>query len=141
MPGTLKALGQHFQPKESEPDTTPSLRDALKHPAQTVGSYYVTPSIRSIVKEVLETVVHGKGQGYWVRAEYGAGKTLASSRLAVLSDLLNSQTLATGLRAKEFRSSYESYREALESLDTLPLDDEERDAARRIIGTLIYGAL
>ncbi|MGA2262351.1 MAG: hypothetical protein ABSH28_13060, partial [Acidobacteriota bacterium] len=61
---------------------------------------------------------------------------LASARLAVLSDLLNSKTLATGLRAQQFRASYDSYQYVLESLDSLLMDEEERETARRIVGTL-----
>jgi hypothetical protein len=70
-----------------EPQTTPSLslyieKDRAK---ECVSDYKVTPSLRAHFKRVFETVVHRNGQGYWVQAEYGAGKT---HFLATLVDLL-----------------------------------------------------
>src|SRR5206468_1565015 len=66
---------------------------------------------------------------------------LAGRRLSVLSDLLQSATLATGLRAEQFRSNSGSYQDALETLNPLLMDDEERDSARRIIGTLFLWSI
>jgi hypothetical protein len=70
-----------------EPQTTPSLslyieKDRAK---ECVSDYKVTPSLRAHFKRIFETVVHRNGQGYWVQAEYGAGKT---HFLATLVDLL-----------------------------------------------------
>lgn len=105
MSVSLKELGRIIQPKAHEPDTTPSLRDALTKPLQTVESYYITPSLRAIFKEVLETVVHRKGQGYWIRAEYGAGKT---HFIATLSLLLTNRDPAVwnALHSEEIRRDF-----------------------------------
>ncbi len=70
-----------------EPQTTPSLSQSiLRDNAEAcVAQYYMTPALRDHVKRVFECVVHQKGQGFWVQAEYGAGKT---HFLAVLINLL-----------------------------------------------------
>lgn len=101
----LKELGRIVQPKPTEPDTTPSLRDALTRPLETVESYYVTAALRAIVREVLDTAVHRKGQGYWIRAEYGAGKTHFIATLTLL--LTNrDQTVWRALHSDEIRRDY-----------------------------------
>ncbi len=66
---------------------------------------------------------------------------LSSKRLAVPSDLLQSETLEKGLRSEQFKSSYEAYTNVVEDLDQLPLDDEEKALGRRIIGTLYLWGL
>ena len=70
-----------------EPQTTPSLLQAITRDKarETVGDYLFTPSLRSHFKRIFECLVHRKGQGFWVQAEYGAGKT---HFLATLIDLL-----------------------------------------------------
>ena len=105
MASSLKALGQLFQPKQDEPDTTPSLRDALTKPARTVASYYVTAAIRTLLRDIFDVVVHGRGQGFWVRAEYGGGKT---HFLAVLAILLTEAVAAVwdALRDGELQRDY-----------------------------------
>src|SRR5664280_3127449 len=70
-----------------EPQTTPSLslytqKDRAK---ECISEYYLTPSLRTHFKRIFERVVHKKGQGFWVQAEYGAGKT---HFLATLINLL-----------------------------------------------------
>ena len=35
----------------------------------------MTPALQAHFKRIFECLVHGKGQGFWVQAEYGAGKT------------------------------------------------------------------
>ena len=66
---------------------------------------------------------------------------MSSKRLAVPSDLLQSETLEKGLRSEQFKSSYEAYTNVVEDLDQLPLDDEEKALGRRIIGTLYLWGL
>jgi len=70
-----------------EPETTPSLPQLTQQDkaCQTVSQYYFTPSLRSHFKRVFDCVVNRKGQGFWVQAEYGAGKT---HFLGTLMDLL-----------------------------------------------------
>jgi len=60
---------------------------ALKTPVETVETYIFTDTIRHHFTEVLETVALGRGQGYWVEAEYGSGKThFLATLTALLSD-------------------------------------------------------
>src|SRR6266403_5685911 len=70
-----------------EPQTTPSLAQAITRTKarETVADYHFTPSLRAHFKRVFDCIVHRKGQGFWVQAEYGAGKT---HFLAALVDLL-----------------------------------------------------
>ncbi len=53
-------------------------------------------------KELLDTAVHRKGQGYWIRAEYGAGKT---HFIAALTILLTNRDRAYGLPSAMTRSA------------------------------------
>ena len=50
-----------------------------------MGDYHFTPSLREHFQRIFECIVHRKGQGFWVQAEYGAGKT---HFLGTLIDLL-----------------------------------------------------
>jgi hypothetical protein len=84
MQSQLKILREIIQPKAMEPDTTPSLRDALSKPQRTIDSYYITPSLRTLLKEILDAAIHRKGQGYWYRAAYGDGKTHFIASMTVL---------------------------------------------------------
>ena len=60
---------------------------ALDRPAETVETYIFTDTIRHHFTEVLEKVALGRGQGYWVEAEYGSGKThFLATLTALLSD-------------------------------------------------------
>jgi hypothetical protein len=70
-----------------EPETTPTLAKLIRceNAQKTVGEYRVTPSLRGHLKRVFDCVVNTKGQGFWVQAEYGAGKT---HFLGALIDLL-----------------------------------------------------
>lgn len=68
------------------PDTTLSLIPAIRNAAKTVSTYVFTNSIRGHFSTILENVAMGKGQGFWVNAEMGAGKT---HFLAVLTLLLS----------------------------------------------------
>ena len=64
---------------------------ALKAPDETVETYIFTPTIRHHFIEVLESVALGRGQGYWVGAEYGSGKThFLATLAALLSDFSDS---------------------------------------------------
>ena len=57
-----------------EPQTTPSLAQAITRAkaCETVGDYHFTPSLRAHFQRVFDCIVHRKGQGFWVQAEYGA---------------------------------------------------------------------
>jgi hypothetical protein len=66
------------------PETTLSLERALQEGAKTVSSYRFTPSIQDYCSEIFEVATAGRGQGYWIQAEYGAGKTHLLSTLGIL---------------------------------------------------------
>jgi len=75
MPTGLKELQEIVAVKPERPQTTPLLRDALGKPDATVGCYYFTQSLTKIFAEVFDSAINKKGQGFWIQAEYGAGKT------------------------------------------------------------------
>lgn len=90
-----------------EPETTPSLSDIIQKEkaARTVSEYLFTASLRGHCKRIFDCVVNGKGQGFWVQAEYGAGKT---HFLGTLVDLLVWRELKVwdDLRDTELKSEY-----------------------------------
>ncbi len=64
---------------------------ALEKPEETVETYIFTETILHHFTEVLESVVLGQGQGFWVEAEYGSGKThFLATLTALLSDFSDS---------------------------------------------------
>src|SRR4051794_19949814 len=70
-----------------EPETTPALGKLIQgaNASKTVSEYHFTPALRAHFKRIFDSVVNIKGQGFWVQAEYGAGKT---HFLGALIDLL-----------------------------------------------------
>ena len=90
-----------------EPETTPSLSDIIqKEKAErTISEYLFTPALRGHCKRIFDCVVNSKGQGFWVQAEYGAGKT---HLLGVLVNLLVWRDLKVweALHDKELKSEY-----------------------------------
>ncbi len=66
------------------PETTLSLETAIAAGATTVREYRFTPSIRGLFQEILHLAASDRGQGYWIQAEYGAGKTHLLATLSVL---------------------------------------------------------
>ena len=90
-----------------EPETTPSLTDIIQKEkaVQTVSEYLFTSALRGHFKRILDCVVNDKGQGFWVQAEYGAGKT---HFLGALVDLLVWQDLKVWehLRDEELKKDY-----------------------------------
>lgn len=90
-----------------EPETTPSLMDIVQKAkaVQTVSDYLFTTGLRGHFKRIFECVVNDKGQGFWVQAGYGAGKT---HFLGTLVDLLVWQDLNvwSHLRDEELKKDY-----------------------------------
>lgn len=90
-----------------EPETTPSLIDIIQKEkaVQTVSEYLFTPALRSHFKRIFDCVVNRKGQGFWVQAEYGAGKTHFEGTVV---DLLAWRELGVWehLRDSELKSDY-----------------------------------
>ncbi len=102
----MRELGQIITVKP-EPETTPSLTDIIQSEkaVRTVSEYRVTAALRGHIKRILECIVNEKGQGFWVQAEYGAGKT---HFLGTLVDLLVWQDLKVWehLRDEELKKDY-----------------------------------
>ena len=74
---------------KKRPQTTLSLVPAFQQQAsEMVETYIFTDTIRAHFAEILDSVARGHGQGFWVQAEYGAGKT---HFLVVLAALLSGQ--------------------------------------------------
>ena len=67
-----------------QPETTLDLSRSVTRPEATVSTYVFTDSIRGHFEEILEHVARGEGQGFWIQAEYGAGKTHFLATLACL---------------------------------------------------------
>ncbi len=92
-----------------EPQTTPALGPATRRESavETVQTYKVTAALRSHLAKIFDTFVHRKGQGFWVQAEYGAGKT---HFLAALIDLLihRAEGVWDVLRDTQLRDDYAS---------------------------------
>ena len=66
------------------PETTLALDTSIQAGVHTVQGYRFTPSLRDYFREMFELVVSERGQGYWIQAEYGAGKTHLLGTLGVL---------------------------------------------------------
>jgi hypothetical protein len=90
-----------------KPETTPPLSDIIQKgkALQTVSDYFFTAALRAHFKRIFDSVVHQKGQGFWVQAEYGAGKT---HFLGTVADLLVWRELKVweALRDSELRNEY-----------------------------------
>ncbi|GFP32117.1 hypothetical protein HKBW3S42_00422 [Candidatus Hakubella thermalkaliphila] len=78
-------IGSLMKRVKDRPETTISLFQALNTSRTTVGTYFFTPSIQEFFEKILGAAGSKHGGGYWVQAEYGAGKT---HFLATLSCLL-----------------------------------------------------
>jgi hypothetical protein len=73
-----------IQPKP-RPELTPSLVPAFRHKQRPmVRDYIFTDSIRTHFDTIFDYAARGSGQGFWVQAEYGAGKTHFLVTLAAL---------------------------------------------------------
>ena len=143
---SLRELSRLIEPKP-EPQTTPSLSQSIEqgNAEACVSEYYTTPALREHLKRVFECVVHRKGQGFWVQAEYGAGKT---HFLAVLINLLmwRDQGVWQQLRDHELKKDYDG---ALSKLRMFPVafslrglgDSEGKDSLMRIFEEQIRESL
>src|SRR5438105_1076916 len=83
MPTDLLAIAGIVRIKR-RPETTLSLREALRTPVQTVDDYVFTDAIRDHFHRILRAVQDERGQGFWVQGEYGGGKTHFLATLAAL---------------------------------------------------------
>jgi len=73
----LQRLKEIICVKPEPPETTPLLSKIIleANAVRTVQEYLFTPSLRAHFQMVFECAVHRRGQGFWVQAEYGGGKT------------------------------------------------------------------
>ncbi len=66
-------------------ETTLSLLREIKfRPQETVKDYIFTDSIKENFERILDNVISTRGGGFWVQAEYGAGKTHFIATLSCL---------------------------------------------------------
>ncbi|MDP2755514.1 MAG: hypothetical protein Q8P40_14145, partial [Nitrospirota bacterium] len=82
---TLSSINSLVKLVPNRPETTILLKPALETSYTTVGTYFFTPYIQEVFEKILDSVGSSRGGGYWIQAEYGAGKT---HFLATLSCLL-----------------------------------------------------
>ena len=99
---------------QPQPETTLDLKRSVAQPEKTVGTYVFTDSIRRHFEDILEHVARGEGQGFWIQAEYGAGKT---HFLATLACLLAGDDAWEHVRDEGIRS----YRRRLRTVRLFPV--------------------
>lgn len=100
---------------QPQPETTLNLKRSVAQPEKTVGTYVFTDSIRRQFEEILEHVARGEGQGFWIQAEYGAGKTHFLATLACL--LAGDESIWEHVRDESIRS----YRRRLRTVRLFPV--------------------
>lgn len=74
-------------------DVTLSLTRSFDDPQETVETYWFTDTIREYFERILDLAAQGRGQGFWIEAEYGAGKTHFLATLACLLAHADDETL------------------------------------------------
>ena len=103
--------------QKPRPETTLALIPAYwEHGREMVESYIFTDTIRQYFTQILESVATGTGQGFWVQAEYGAGKTHFLTALAAL--IANGQD---GLWDTVHNDEIRNYRRRLEGVRLFPV--------------------
>jgi len=109
-------IGELIKRVPERSETTILLSTAIRTPEKTVSTYRFTPNIRGWIEEILEKVSTGRGGGYWVQAEYGAGKT---HFLAALTCLLmdTSKELWDKVKDEEIKN----FRHRLEEIKLFPI--------------------
>lgn len=92
---------QNLVKLKERPETTLILARTLDTPEKTISSYIFTPSIKEYFEKILERI-YQKGGGYWIQAEYGAGKTHFMGTLVCL--LLNeNENLLNKIQEEEIK--------------------------------------
>jgi len=103
--------------QKPRPETTLALIPAYwDHGREMVESYIFTDTIRQYFAQILESVATGAGQGFWVQAEYGAGKTHFLTALAAL--IANGQD---GLWDTVHNEEIRNYRRRLDGVRLFPV--------------------
>jgi hypothetical protein len=81
----LAPIGELFRMKH-RPETVLEVNRAIDDPDATVRDYVFTDNLRNAFETIFSRVERGRGQGYWIRAQYGGGKT---HFLATIASLLS----------------------------------------------------
>ncbi len=89
--------------KEVGETTLSLLREIEFHQKETVENYIFTDSIREYFDKIFDNMASGRGGGFWVQAEYGAGKTHFIATLACLL-MDTSETLWSHLQDPQIRN-------------------------------------
>jgi len=98
-------------------DVTLSLSRSFEDARETVDTYWFTDTIRESFVRILELIAQGRGQGYWIEAEYGAGKTHFLAALACLLAHTDDETLWDLVKDDQVRN----YRRRLASARLFPV--------------------
>ncbi len=103
--------------KKPKPLLTLELLDAFQnHPEETVETYIFTENIQHHFEQILDAVARGQGQGFWVQAEYGSGKThFLATIAALLAD--TSKTLWDKADSPQIRQ----FRQRMQNMRLLPV--------------------
>lgn len=80
---SVYSLTQHVWDGESD-DARRESKKKNKVRLETLDELYIDP-VRSYLNRIFETVADGKGQGFWVQAEFGVGKSHLMAATAVLA--------------------------------------------------------
>ncbi len=80
---SVYSLTQHVWHGESD-DARRDSKKKNKVRLETLDELYIDP-VRSYLNRIFETVAEGRGQGFWVQAEFGVGKSHLLAATAVLA--------------------------------------------------------
>ncbi|QRN94036.1 hypothetical protein JRI60_33460 [Archangium violaceum] len=80
---SVYSLTQHVWAGESDAERTES-RKNNKVRLETLDEFFLDP-VRAYLNRILEKVAEGEGQGFWVQAEFGVGKSHLMAATAVLA--------------------------------------------------------
>ncbi len=112
----LAPLGELLIQKP-QPLLTLELVSAFQNnPGETVETYIFTDNLCNHFEQIFDSVARGNGQGFWVQAEYGAGKTHFLATLAAL--LANA---AAPLWEKADSPAIRQFRQRLQHTRILPV--------------------
>ena len=113
---TLRRIKDLIGLKEVGETTLSLLREIKFRPKETVKDYIFTDSIREYFERIFDNVIGNRGAGFWVQAEYGAGKTHFIATLACLL-MDTSENLWSLVQDQEIRN----YRFKLEQTKLFPI--------------------
>jgi hypothetical protein len=80
----MKKIDELIQIKQLGETTLSLIREIKFKPKETVGSYIFTNSIRDDFEKIFDSIIGNRGGGFWIQAEYGAGKTHFIATLSCL---------------------------------------------------------